>query len=87
LGVTQIPNLAYVTTIATTLQVAITHHGIMPNNPDLVPILVDFSPQQLIVPTANSPPTIDAPAFVNPMGEFLRVLELEILVKSSEKNM
>jgi hypothetical protein len=49
LGVIQIPNLAYATAIATafqaTLQAAITHHGIMPNNADLVPILIIFSPQ------------------------------------------
>jgi hypothetical protein len=34
-----------------TLQAAITHHGTMPNNPDLVPISVNLSPQQLIVAT------------------------------------
>ncbi len=49
LGVTQIPNLVYATTIATTfqvaLQVAIAHHGTMPNNPDLVLISVNLSPQ------------------------------------------
>jgi hypothetical protein len=40
-GVTQIPNLTYATTITTAsqvaLQAAITHHGIVPNNLDLVP--------------------------------------------------
>jgi len=49
LGVTRIPNLAYVTTIATTSQVAlqatIAHHGTMPNNPNLVLTLVNFSSQ------------------------------------------
>ncbi len=41
LGVTQIPNPAYATAIAITfqaaLQVAIAHHGTMPNNPDPIP--------------------------------------------------
>ncbi len=89
LGVTQIPNLAYATTIATTsqvaLQAAIAHHGTVPNNPDLVPTLVNLSPQQLIVATANIPPTTDALAFADPMGEFFRVLELEFPVQSFEK--
>jgi hypothetical protein len=57
----------------------------MPNNPNPVPTLVHLSPQQLIVATTNIPPTIDAPAFVDLVGEFFRVLELEFLVKSSEK--
>jgi hypothetical protein len=57
----------------------------MPNNPDLVPILVNLSFHQLIVVTAKNPPTIDAPVFVDPMGEFFRVFELEFLIKSSEK--
>jgi hypothetical protein len=42
----QIPNLTYATAIATAFQVAlqatITHHGIMPNNPDLVLTLINF---------------------------------------------
>jgi len=46
LGVTQIPNPAYATSITiafqTTLQAAIAHHGIMPNNLDPIPILVNF---------------------------------------------
>jgi hypothetical protein len=33
---------------------------------------------------ANIPPTIDPPAFVDPVGEFFRVLELEFSIKSSE---
>jgi hypothetical protein len=41
LGVTQILNPAYATDITTTsqatLQTTITHHGIMPNNPDMIP--------------------------------------------------
>jgi hypothetical protein len=89
LGVIQIPNLAYATAIATTsqatLQAAIAHHGTVPNNPDLVPTLVNLSPQQHIVATANIPPTTDAPAFADPVGEFFRVLELEFPVKSFEK--
>jgi hypothetical protein len=89
LGVTQAPNLAYAIAIATAsqaaLQVAIAHHGTVPNNQDLVPTSVNLSPQHLIVATANIPPTIDASAFVDPVGEFFRILELEFLVKSSEK--
>jgi hypothetical protein len=50
------------------LQVAIAHHGTVPNNPDLIPILVNFSPQQFIGVTANIPPTINGPAFVDPVG-------------------
>jgi hypothetical protein len=80
----------YATTIATssqaTLQVAIAHHGTVPNNPDPVPTLVNLFLQQLIVATSNIPPTIDAAAFADPVGEFFQVLELEFLVKSSEKN-
>ncbi len=56
----------------------------MPNNPALVPILVNLSPQRLIVTIANIPPTIDALAFDDPVGELFRVLELEFPVKSSE---
>ncbi len=57
----------------------------MPNNPDLVPTLVNISLQQLIVATVNILPTIDALAFANAMGEFFRVLELEFSVKNFEK--
>jgi hypothetical protein len=93
LGVTQIPNPAYATAIViaiiiasqATLQVAIAHHGIMPDNLDLVPTLINLSSQQLIVAIANIPPTIDTPTFAHPMGEFFRVLELEFLVKNFEK--
>jgi hypothetical protein len=42
----------------------------MPNNPDLIPSLINFSPQQLIAATTNIPPTIDAQAFANRVGEF-----------------
>jgi len=89
LGITQIPNPAYAIAIATAsqaaLQAAIAHHGNVPNNPDLVPTLVNLSPQQLIAATANIPPTIDAPTFTDPVGEFFRILKLEFLVKSFEK--
>jgi len=89
LGVTQAPNPAYAIAIATdsqaALQAAIAHHGTVPNNPDSVPTLVNLSPQQLIAATANILPTTDAPAFVDPMGEFFRILELEFPVKSFEK--
>jgi hypothetical protein len=74
-NVTQIPNLAYATTITTTsqaaLQAVIAHHGTMPNNPDPIPTSINLSPQQLIVTIANIPPTINVPAFANPVGEFL----------------
>jgi hypothetical protein len=89
LGVTQAPNPAYTIAIATAsqaaLQAAIAHHGTMPNNLDPVPTSINLSPQQFIVATANIPPTIDVAAFVNPVGDFFRVLELEFSVKSSEK--
>jgi hypothetical protein len=89
LGFTQAPNPTYAIAIATAsqaaLQAAIAHHGTVLNNPDPVPTLVNLSPQQLIAATANIPPTIDAPTFVDPVGEFFRILELEFLVKSSKK--
>jgi hypothetical protein len=89
LGVTQAPNPVYAIAITTTsqaaLQAAIAHHGIVPNNLDPVPTSVNLSPQKLIVATANIPFTTDAPAFVDPVGEFFQILELEFLVKSSEK--
>ncbi len=91
LGVTQILNLAYATTITTASQVAlqatIAHHGTMPNNPNSIPISVNLSPQQLIVATTNILPTTNAPAFADLMGEFFQALELEFLVKSFEKNL
>jgi hypothetical protein len=78
LGVTQIPNLAYAIAIATAsqvaLQAAIAHHETVPNNLDLVPTSVNLSPQQLIVATTNIPPTTNAPAFVDPLGEFFEFL-------------
>jgi hypothetical protein len=89
LGVTQAPNPAYAMAIATASQAApqatIAHHGSVLNNPDPVPTLINLSPQQLIAATANIPPSIDVTAFVNPVGEFFRVLELEFPVKSFEK--
>jgi hypothetical protein len=42
----------------------------VPNNPNPVPTPINFSPQQLIVTIAKIPPTIDAPAFADPVGEF-----------------
>jgi hypothetical protein len=57
----------------------------MPNNPNLVPTSMNLSPQQFITTTANIPPIIDAPSFVNLVGEFFRILELEFLIKSSKK--
>jgi hypothetical protein len=41
----------------------------MPNNLDPVPTLVNISPQQLIVAVTNIPPTIDAQAFIDLVGE------------------
>jgi hypothetical protein len=88
LGITQIPNPTYATIIATAsqvaLQAAIAHHGTVPNNQNLEPTSVNFSPQQLIVAIANIHPTIDVLAFADPVGEFFRVLELEFPVKSFE---
>ncbi len=86
MGVTQIPNPAYAIAIAmasqATLQVAIAHHGIVPNNPDQIPTSINFSPQQFISTTINIFPTIDAPSFVDPVGEFFRVLELKFSIKN-----
>jgi hypothetical protein len=59
----------------------------MPNNPNLVPISINLCPQQLIIATINILPTINAPTFANRVGEFLRVLELEFLLKNFEKNL
>jgi hypothetical protein len=74
LGITQIPNPAYATTIATAsqaaLQAAIAHYGTVPNNPNLIITSINLSLQQLIIVTANIPPTIDAPTFADPMVEF-----------------
>jgi hypothetical protein len=76
LSVTQIPNSAYATAIAiaiasqAALQATFAHHGTMPNNPDPIPTLVNFSLQQLIVVIANIPPTIDATTLTDLVGEF-----------------
>jgi hypothetical protein len=90
LGVTQAPNPAYAIAIATTsqaaLQAAIAHHGTVLNNLDPVPTSINLYPQRFIVATTNIPLTTDAPAFVDPVGKFFRILELEFPVKSSEKN-
>jgi hypothetical protein len=45
LGITQIPNPAYATAIATTLQATIAHHETVLNNLNLVLISVNLSPQ------------------------------------------
>jgi hypothetical protein len=49
LGVTQIPNPTYATIIVIafqiTLQATIAHHGIVPNNPDLVLTSINLSLQ------------------------------------------
>ncbi len=89
MGVTQIPNPTYTIAIATasqaTLQTTDAHHGIVPNNPDLIHISVNFSPQQLIVATTNNPPTINALAFTDLVGVFIRVLELEFSTRVLKK--
>ncbi len=89
MGVTQIPNPAYAIAIATAsqaaLQAAIAHHETVPNNPDSVPTSVNLSPQQFITVITNNPPTTDAPAFADPVGEFFRIFDLEFPVKSFEK--
>jgi hypothetical protein len=56
----------------------------MPNNLDLVLTSINSFPQQLIVAIASIPPTIDAPTFVNLVGEFFQVLELKFMIKSFE---
>jgi hypothetical protein len=56
----------------------------VPNNPNLVPTSINLSPQQLIIATTSIPPTIDAPPFADPMGEFFQVLELKFSIKNSE---
>ncbi len=57
----------------------------MPNNLDPVPTLVNISPQQLIVAVTNIPPTIDAQAFIDLVGECFWILELEFPIKNSKK--
>jgi len=88
LGITQVPDPTSAIAIAITsqaaLQAAIAHHGTVPNNLNLVFTLVNISPQQLIAIIANIPPTIDAPTFADPMGEFFRILELEFPIKNFE---
>jgi len=59
----------------------------MPNNPDPIPISVNLSFQQLIAITVNIPPTINAPAFADLVGEFFQVFELEFSVKNFEKKL
>jgi hypothetical protein len=90
-GVTQIPNLAYAIAISTTFQVAlqatIAHHGTVPNNPHLVPTSINLSLQQFIVATVNILRTIDAPTFVDLVGEFFRILKLEFPIKNLEKKL
>jgi hypothetical protein len=54
----------------------------VPNNLDLVFISVNIFLQRLIVVTTNIPPIIDAPTFVDLVGEFFRVFEFEFTIKS-----
>jgi hypothetical protein len=49
----------------------------MSNNPNPVPTSVNLFPQQLIDAIANIPPTTNAPAFADLVGEFFRAFELE----------
>jgi hypothetical protein len=46
----------------------------MPNNPDPVPSLINFFPQQLIGNIANILATINAPAFVDLVGNSFEYL-------------
>ncbi len=89
LSVTHIPNPTYAIAIAiasqATLQDTIAHHGMVPNNPDSVPISINISPQQLIAVTANIFLTINATPFVDLVGKLSWVLELEFPIKNSEK--
>jgi hypothetical protein len=57
----------------------------MPNNLDLIPISINLSRQQFIAVIANIPPTIDALAFADLVGEFFQIFELEFPIKNSEK--
>jgi hypothetical protein len=57
----------------------------VPNNPNPVHILINISPQQFIVVTANILSTINAPTFIDPVGEFFQIFELEFSVKNSKK--
>jgi hypothetical protein len=59
----------------------------MPKYPNVIPTLVILFFQQFIVAIANIPPTMDAPTFTNPVGEFFRILELEFPIKNSKKNL
>jgi hypothetical protein len=54
----------------------------MPNNPNLVPTLVNFFLEQLIDVIANIPPTINAPTFADLLGKFFQVLELKFSAKN-----
>jgi hypothetical protein len=45
----------------------------VPNNLDPVLTSKNLFAQQLITATTNIPPTIDAPTFANPVGEFFQV--------------
>jgi len=86
LGVTQILNLAYATTITTTsqaalsaaLQGAIAHHQNVPNNPYPILISINIFLQQLLVVTANIPPTNDAPTFIDPVGNSFEFFSLNL---------
>jgi hypothetical protein len=62
-----------------------TAHGSIPDNPAPVPTLVALTPQQLARATANVPPTINALASADPVGQFFAILEVEFPMKSSEK--
>jgi hypothetical protein len=90
LGITEILNLAYAITITTAfqaaLQAAIAHHGTVPNNLDPVPTSVNLSFQQLIDVITNIPPTIDALAFTNPVGNFFEFLSWNFRSRILKKN-
>jgi hypothetical protein len=57
----------------------------MPNNPDPVPTSVNLFPQQLIVATPNIPITINAPAFVDPVGNSFEFLSWNFQLRVLKK--
>jgi hypothetical protein len=61
-------------TSQTALQAAIAHHGIMLNNPNLIPTSINLFPQQFIITIANIPPTIDASTFADLWGSSFEFL-------------
>jgi hypothetical protein len=57
----------------------------MPNNPNQLPTSINLFLQQLIVAIRNIPPTTNALAFVDPVGEFLQVLSWNFRLRILKK--